>query len=240
MTDERLAFINGRTSLVHLIDHSNMLRPTRRVDGTDHYAVPHLLPAPVDEYGLPCPSEMVKGVLGSMATELYVWTGKIDPHHLLHPKADYTVVRPPNEGDLGSAFRGLARYRIDLPRQMHVYAHAIFELPKRPSLDTMRQALTEVGHAQSLARIIAEYGVASTPESEERQRHKCQARIHDILGTIEEPQLGILPSPDILAGMDIEELRAVVGSILTIRRVGDLRVVHPAVMRENYAQRFAA
>lgn len=240
MTQERLAFIRGRTSLVPLIGHSKLLRPTRRVDGRDHYVVTDLLPAPVDEYGLPCPSAMMRGILGSMATELYVWTGTIDPHHMAHPKADYTVARTPGEGDIGSAFRGLAMHKIELPRQMHDYAHAIFELQKRPSLDTMRQALTEVGHAQSIARIIGIYSVASTPESEDRQRQECLRRVHDALDLVEQPQLGILPAPEQLADMDIEELKAVVGMILSIRRVGDMRIVHPAVMKANYAQRAAA
>lgn len=233
-------YIRRRTSLSPLKEHSTLIDTTQLVDGEERYTVRDKLPAPVDEHGIPRPSIMLDGILGSMATAQYVWTGRLDMHHLANPKADYNVARTPQEGSLGGAYRGIGALKIELPRQMHNYAHAIFELPPRPNFDTMRQAVTEVGQAQRIQRVLGSYSVAPTPWHDERERRECIERVHDVLAQSEQPELGFMPPLETLAQMEIEELRAAMKAVLTIRRVPDLKIVHPAVIRPEYEQRVAA
>ena len=150
MTGERLRYIRDLDSLAPLSDHTDAIK----VNSEGRVEIVFRIPPPNDEFGVPRPEVMIKNLLGVMTTENFVWAGKFDEHHLATPKADFTVVRTENEGDIGSAFRGLSCLKIDLPRQMHNFAHAIFELPGRPSLDVMRQAVTEVGYARQLQGVL--------------------------------------------------------------------------------------
>lgn len=225
MTEERLRFIRNLDSLAPLSDHTDAIT----VNEHGRVEISHRISPPIDEYGIPRPEIMVDRLLGQMATQNYIWTGRFDEHHLATPKADFSIIRTESEGDIGSAFRGLSCLKIDLPRQMHNFSHAIFELPGRPSVDVMRQAVTEVGHAKQLQMVINQYFPEGEKCATERTRMLGLAAIHDVLDHMPLPEVGMVLSPDELAAMDINELRREVSSTLRVRCFADKTLTHPAV-----------
>lgn len=225
MTEERLRYIRSLDSLAPLAGHT----PAIEVTSEGRVDVRYKIPAPIDEYGIPRPEIMVERLLGQMATKNYIWTGRFDEHHLATPKADFSVVRTDSEGDIGSAFRGLSCLKIDLPRQMHNFSHVLFELPGRPPVDVMRQAVNEVGQAKQLQLLINEYFPKGSHGTTERIRRLGLLAVSDALDAMTEPQVGMIPPLDDLAQMDTDELRCTVNSILRVRCFSDKTLTHPAV-----------
>lgn len=229
MGEERLRFIRNLDSLAPLSDHTDAIH----VSDTGRVEVARKLSAPNDDYGIPRPERMVNILLAQMATENYVWSGKFDEHHLATPKADFSVVRSHYEGDIGSAFRGLSCLKIELPRQMHNFSHAIFELPGRPSFDVMRQAVFEVGQAKQLQIILNEYLLEYPDAETERSRQLCVSALHAALERMQDPEVGMMPSLESLACMELDELRRAVNSLIRVRRFSDKKLVHPAIRRDT-------
>lgn len=225
MTGERERYIRNLDSLAVLSDHTDVIGVTE----LGKVEIQYKIPAPTDEYGIPRPEIMVQQLLGRMATANYVWTGRFDEHHLATPKADFTIVRTEAEGNIGSAFRGLSCLKIDLARQMHNFSHALFELPGRPSVEVMRQAVTEVGYAKKLQQVMNQYFPEFVDEQSERTSRIGRLAIADALSEMEEPQVGMLPTLELLASLELEELRRVLSTTLRIRSFNDKRLVHPAV-----------
>lgn len=237
MTEKRLHFIRRLDTLVPLLDHTDLLALTP----TGAVTVPDKLPAPTDIYGIPRPEIMINQLLGHMATEHFKWTGVFDLHHLATPKADYSIVRTKDEGDIGSAFRGVSFLKIELPRQMHNFSHAIFELPPRPSVDVMRAVMTEVGSARQLLETINDfYGDKGREYVTDHAADLCTRILEEKLASIKKPEIGLLPQPEELARMDIEALRCAVCSLLTVRRFSRKHLIHPAVYKRPLAPRIAA
>lgn len=190
---------------------------------------------PIDKYGIPRPEIMIDRLLGLMATQNYVWPGQFDEHHLATPKADFSVVRTSSEGDIGSAFRGIACLKIELPRQMHNFSHAVFELPGRPPVDTMRQAVFEIGQAKLIQGVLNEH-LPPHPHLETIQMRKlCRDGVQRIIAGMEEPELGMTPTLETMACMELEDLRRCVGSLLRVRRFSKKHLIHPAI-RKNHQQ----
>ncbi len=225
MTGERERYIRNLDSLAVLSDHTDVIGVTE----LGKVEIQYKIPAPTDEYGIPRPEIMVQQLLGRMATANYVWTGRFDEHHLATPKADFTIVRTESEGNIGSAFRGLSCLKIDLARQMHNFSHALFELPGRPGVDVMRQAVLEVGYAKQLQTILNQHFPSFDYEPSDREVRLGRHAISDALSEMNEPQLGMLPPLNDLAEMSIETLRKRLGETLRIRSFNDKRLVHPAV-----------
>jgi hypothetical protein len=225
MTSERLRYIRDLDSLAPLSNHTEFLQ----VNGQGKVEVSDRLPPPTDEYGIPRPEIMIEALLGAMRTENYVWTGRFDEHHLATPRADYSVARTEGEGSIGSAFRGLSCLKIDLPRQMHNFSHVLFELPGRPSLDVMRQAVIEVGYAKQLHVVIDEYFPYGTEKGSDRVRQLGRTAVEDIFDSMTEPEVGMLPNIESLASMEMEDLKRTVNSLMRVRRFSDKRLTHPAV-----------
>ena len=237
MGDERIRYIRSLQTLVPLHEHTDAIALTD--DGRVEVQV--RLPAPTDEYGIPRPEIMVGQLLSLMNTKNYVWPGQFDEHHLATPKADFTIVRSSKEGDIGSAFRGLACLKIDLPRQMHNLAHAVFELPGRPSLDVMHQAVQEVGQARQLQTVFNAFETQSLINPTDRIGQFCVLAIHSALESMKEPELGMLPSLEAMASMEINKLRFSVSSLLRVRRFSKKHLIHPAIRkRGGVATRTAA
>ena len=229
MTKERWRYIRDLDSLAPLSDHTD----TITVNQEGHVEIVRKLPAPIDEFGIPRPELMVKHLLGAMATENYVWTGSFDEHHLATPKADFTVVRTKNEGNVGSAFRGLSSLKIDLTRQMHNFAHAIFELPGRPSIDVMRQALVEVGQAKQLQTILNEYLPSDSGRASEQDKRLCMTALVRAIERMKEPEVGMMPSLEALSNMEFSDLQVTVNALLRVRQFSDKTLVHPAVRKQS-------
>lgn len=227
MSEERLRYIRDLQSLAPLHDHTDVIG----IGEDDRVEILKKLPPPLDEFGIPRPEIMINQLLGQMATENYVWPGKFDEHHLATPKADFTVVRTNDEGDVGSAFRGLSCLKIELPRQMHNFSHALFELPGRPSVDVMRQAVIEVGQAKRLQTIINEYLPGYHVSPSERENRLCIEALQASIESMREPEVGMLPPLESLAGMEIDVLRKTVNSLLRVRRFSRRHLIHPAIRR---------
>lgn len=225
MSEERLRFIRSLDSLAPLSDHTDAIR----VDEMGKVAIGYRLPPPCDEFGIPRPEIMVEALLSAMKTENYIWTGRFDEHHLATPKADFSIVRSEQEGRIGSAFRGLSCLKIDLPRQMHNFAHALFELPGRPTVETMRSAVREVGLAKQLQLSVNEYFPGAYSRESERTRRLGTEVIMKILHEADEPALGMLPPLEDLAEMEVDDLRKTVNSLLRVRRFSDKKLTHPAI-----------
>lgn len=227
MGEKRLRYIRDLQSLVPLHEHTDAIG----ISEDDRVEILKKLPPPLDEFGIPRPEIMVEQLLAEMTTENYIWPGKFDEHHLATPKADFTVVRTSDEGDVGSAFRGLSCLKIELPRQMHNFSHALFELPGRPSVDVMRQAVIEVGQAKRLQTIINEYLPGYHASPSERESRLCVEALQSSIESMREPEVGMLPSLELLAGMEIDDLRRTVNSLLRVRRFSRKHLIHPAIRR---------
>lgn len=227
MTEERLRYIRNLESLSPLSEHTKLLT----VNELDRVEIVDRLPPPVDEYGIPRPEIMIEQLLGQMATENYIWVGRFDEHHLATPKADFTVVRTSNEGDIGSAFRGLSCLKIELPRQMHNFSHAIFELPGRPPLDIMRQAVLEVGQAKQLQMILNEFTPQYPHPQTEQMKRLCISALHRAIDGMEEPQIHPYPSLEMLSTMELSDIETSINSLLRVRQFSDKKLIHPAVRR---------
>ena len=240
MTEERKRRIRNLESLSPLHGHTDAIG----INEHGRVTINFRLPPPVDQHGIPRPEVMVDRLLEQMATENYVWTGMFDEHHLATPKADYTVVRTRQEGDIGSAFRGLACLKIMLPRQMHNFSHQLFELPKRPSVEAMRLAITEVGQARQLQEVFQEYSPDTQGHMTEIVRLMCVGALHRRLEHMTEPQIGMLPRIETLQTMELDQLRRTVNALLRVRRFSKKHLVHPAVRksvpyRHNFEQNVA-
>ena len=174
-----------------------------------------LLPAPVDEEGIPRAELMVQAILGQMATRAYVWTGRFDLHHMGTPKADYSVIAD----SIGANFRGMSMMKIELPRQMHNLSHALFKTPKVPALSVMNQALLENEQLKAL------YAITTDEFNPDTARQKVHAALEDMA----DPKVNIMPSRESLAALSVDELRLAVGSLTRVRRFTNKSLIHPAV-----------
>lgn len=227
MTEERLRYIRSLQSLAPLHEHTD----TIGISEEGRVEIRTKLEPPLDEYGIPRPEIMLDKLLATIATANYVWPGQFDEHHLATPKADFTVVRSNSEGDIGSAFRGLSCLKIELPRQMHNFSHALFELPGRPSIDVMRQAVIEVGQARQLQHILNEH-LPSYPHTEtEQSRRLCISALHGALENMKEPQVNVLPNLESIAAMELDDLRKSVAALLQVRRFSKKHLIHPAIRK---------
>lgn len=229
MTEERLRYIRNLHNLAPLHAHTDILD----VDQNGKVVLNNKLAAPIDEFGMPRPEIMIGRLLGQMKTANYVWTGDFDEHHLATPKADYTVVRFKDEGDVGSAFRGLSFLKVNLPRQMHNFSHFIFELPRRPSIEVMRQAVYEVGEAKRLKAIIDEHLPLSPHAITRRVNSLCLDALSRKIERMREPELNLLPGREVLSGMNIEEVKKVLAALLKVRRFSKTHLIHPAIRKHQ-------
>lgn len=207
---QKIDRIRRRESLDGLVGHAE------RVEYVNGRAmVVDKLPAPIDEFGIPRVTTMMSGLMGQMATQAYVWTGKYDLHHMATPKADYNVV-PDN---LGQAFRSLPVLKVDLPRQMHNLSHELFLTPRTPPSEAvMRQAILENEQLKTLYVLTAE----SDDEG-------AYLRVYDALADMVDPRVNIMPSRESLAEMEFADLRRTVASLIRVRRFAHKPLVHPAV-----------
>ena len=226
---ERLRRIRDLQALAPLSDHTDAIQ----VNEHGKVIVNNRLNAPNDEFGIPRPEIMVEQLLGQMGTKNYVWTGAFDEHHLATPKADFTVVRTRTEGDIGSAFRGSACLKIDLPRQMHNFSHALFELPGRPQVDVMRQAVYEIGQAKQIQSIINEHVVGNPEQDNERTQRLCVSALSSFFEKAQEPQVRMLPPLEQLHDMELHTLRNTVNSLLRARRFSAKHLIHPAIRKPS-------
>ena len=237
MSGERLQYIRRLDTLVPLVEHTDLLK----LSPTGAVTVPDKLPAPTDEYGIPRPEIMIDELLDHMETKNFKWTGAFDLHHLATPKADFTIVRTKDEGDIGSAFRGASFLKIELPRQMHNFSHAIFELPARPSVEVMREIMTEVGDAKQLLETINDfYNKEGTGAPSDHAARLCLDALESKITKMSEPQIGLLPDLETLSQMNIQELRLATQSLLMVRRFSRRHLIHPAIYRRPYTPRIAA
>lgn len=232
MGDERIRYIRSLQTLVPLHEHTDAIGLAD--DG--RIQVMTRLESPADEYGIPRPDIMVHRLLGVMATQNYVWPGQFDEHHLATPKADFSIIRTNGEGDIGSAFRGLSCLKIELPRQMHNFAHALFELPGRPSVDIMRQAVFEIGQVKQLQTILNEHSPGARHAETQQMRTLCIDAIARALESMQEPEVGMAPSLEELAKMELEDVRSCVGSMLKVRRFSKKHLIHPAIRKAQQKQ----
>lgn len=230
MGEERLRYIRNLQSLAPLHAHTDAIQ----VDESGRVTVQTKLPAPTDEHGIPRPEIMIGRLLSQMTTENYVWTGDFDEHHLATPKADFTVVRTCDEGDIGSAFRGLACLKIVLPRQMHNFSHQIFELPSRPSVEVMREAVTEVGTARQLQEIFNESIPNSPATVSQRVQQMCLGALRRKIENIGEPKVGLLPAKETLYSMQLNDLKRTVDALLRVRRFSSKHLIHPAIRKRPH------
>ena len=206
----KLHRIRQRGSIHDLIGHAE------RVELVEGRAVVRdLLPAPVDEEGIPRAELMVQAILGQMATRAYVWTGRFDLHHMGTPKADYSVIAD----SIGANFRGMSMMKIELPRQMHNLSHALFKTPKVPALSVMNQALLENEQLKAL------YAITTDEFNPDTARQKVHAALEDMA----DPKVNIMPSRESLAALSVDELRLAVGSLTRVRRFTNKSLIHPAV-----------
>lgn len=208
---EKIERIRKRDSLEGLVEHAERVEI---INGRP--LVIDKLPAPVDDLGIPRIDIMLQGLLGQMATQAYVWTGKYDLHHMATPKADYNVV-PDN---LGQAFRSLPALKLELPRQMHNLSHELFLTPKRPPAEAvMRQAILETEQLRTLYEL--------TKYSEDPS--EVHINVYDALSDMVDPRVDIMPSRELLAEMEFSELRNTVASLIRVRRFAPRQLIHPAI-----------
>jgi len=226
MTEERLRFLRNLDALAPLSDHT----PLIDVNEFGHVVIADKLVAPFDKFGIPRSEIMLSRLLGAMTTKSYVWTGRFDEHHMATPKADYTVIRPENDGDLGSAFRGIASLKIDLPRMMHNAAHAVFELHPHTNPDVMRTALFEVGQMQSLQGILNDH-LYEDRDTTIINEVLCLNAIRRAIEKMEEPEVNMMPPLGELYAMDLSEIRIALSWSLKTRCLADRTIVHPAVRK---------
>lgn len=229
MSEERMRYIRSLETLAPLYAHTDAID----ISDEGRVEVRERLSPPVDQYGIPRPEIMIERLLGAMSTKHYVWPGRFDEHHLATPKADFTVIRTNSEGDIGSAFRGLACLKIELPRQMHNFSHAIFELPGRPSVDIMRQAVLEVGQAKRLQLIMNEHLPAYPHVETDQMRRFCIDALQTAFESMVEPEIGMTPSLEEMAIMGLDELRVSMASLLRVRRFSRKYAIHPAIRRHH-------
>jgi hypothetical protein len=240
MTTERSLYIRGLSSIIPLAEHTDIVRSFIDADGVERMTVTDKLPAPVDEFGIPRPEIMVERLLGQMATKHFVWSGTYDLHHLATPKADYTVARTRTDGDIGSTFRGLSCLKIELPRQMHNFSHAIFELPKRPSEDVMIQALLEVGQLKQLHTRIGEYIPDERRAIDEDIKLLCLSALRMDMERMKEPAVGMMPNLEVLASLEFDEVQKLIGKSLLVRKFSRKHLVHKAIRRATISRKVAA
>ena len=211
LQQEKINRIKRRGSLQGLVGHAAHVE---LVDG--RAVVRDKLPAPIDEHGIPRVDIMLRQLLGQMTTKAYVWTGSFDVHHMATPKADYTVV----SDNVGNAFRALPMLKVEVPRQMHALAHALFYVQPRPtSKSVMQHAVLENGQLRTLREIVdAGLDDATT-----------QLLVHDALDEMVDPRVDIMPSREELAGMELRDLRRTVASLIRVRRYASKPLIHPAI-----------
>ncbi len=208
---QKIDRIRRRESLDGLVGHAERVELVK-----GRAVVVDKLPAPIDEFGIPRVNTMVSELLGQMATQAYVWTGKYDLHHMATPKADYNVI-PDN---LGQAFRSLPALKVDLPRQMHNLSHELFLTPKTPPSEAvMRQALLENEQLKTLYMLTADN---EDPDA-------AHLQVYDALSDMVDPRVNIMPSRESLAEMDFLDLRRTVASLIRVRRFAHRPLIHPAV-----------
>lgn len=214
--------IKDRTSLALLHGHAELIG----LSNGQAIALDKL-PAPIDEFGIPRTEIMLDRLLGQMATGAYVWTGFIDTHHMATPKSDYTVVAD----GVGSRFRGLAPLKIDMPRQMHDLTHLLFEYYRPPTVGVMKQAILEVDQGVRISKIVSR--ADGDPDIVRRQ-------VHDALYEMRDPEVNMIPSLDELAGMELDDLRYTVNSLISVQRYRSRRLVHPALRPQSLLRQKAA
>lgn len=237
MLSDRADKIRGLCSLVPVASHTELIEAIKDRSGYQRIKITDKLPAPVDEFGIPRAEIMLDRIMGAMTTR-FVWTGKIDLHHLATPKADYSAA---DTGSIGSLFRGLSQLKIDLPRQKHDFVHAVFDYHKPPALDVMMQAISEVEQGKALQSIFGAH--ERTYEDfwqDDKLMWMCRIDLLIALESMNEPQVNMMPPLNDLANLPLKEMRQAVNSIVNIRRIGDKKIVHPAVRKQNSHMRHAA
>lgn len=235
MTEERLRRIRSLDGLAHLVDHTPLLK----LNEFERVEVVDKVPAPVDEFGIPRAETHIEHLFAAIDTKSFVWTGKMDLHHLCTPKSDFNIIRADDDERLGSKFRGIAQNKIEKPRLMHNFGHAVMELPGCPPDEVMRQALHEVNQGIQLMTVINNYFGKETPQFEAIDKAKimCLNALRSKIEKLTEPQVNMMPSLETLSDMDFDTLQAAVKSIVSVRRFGNSRLVHPAIRKNSRSVR---
>ena len=200
------AHLNENSLLWRLADYSDIIRR-----GNNHtVTVDEYIETPYDEFGIINRQELFRRILGSVASE-YHWEGSFaGPHHLMWPRAAYNY---PNitrkDTPLTTTFRGSPSLKVILPRELHDYLHRVTEPPTMPDLDVMRQYNLEQAQVSRLYTTVYHASYADTPLTEEEKELVRQQRLLDKLETMEDGQLGLMPSRELLANLPLADSRRI-------------------------------
>lgn len=188
-------------------------------------AVTSMIETPYTEYGIIDRKELFRRLLGSVASE-YTWQGDYGgAHHLMWPRARY---RRPHVLASHEAttmhFRGSPSLKVDLPRELHDYLHRVTEPPVAPPLEVMHQYNLEqlqIHRLYSTIKLTSYKHVDLPLEALERLRADGLERK---LGEMEDGQIGLMPTRELLAAMSLEEAR-----VFLYNRSHPLDITNPEV-----------
>lgn len=216
MGSQRMQFEEGPYSLLPLVEATDLLelQPNGRIYARD------LLPTPVDEHGVPRRVELIRQVLGTVATR-HIWTGDYDVHHTAWPGNAYRKVIDRNSERIGSMYRGAGSLKVWTPRQLHNYIHKITEPPTPPPLEVMRQYALEHGQVDRLYDTIKVSSYIAVPELAElpfEEQELLRKEAFDRkLDQMHDGEIGIMPDREYLAQLEIAESRNILRSIARVQ-----------------------
>ena len=201
-------------TLAHLVEKSDLLTFGR--DGK--VVVVDKMQPELDEFGVPRRVAIVKNALATLATK-HIWAGKYDLHHLAYTQNDYRSIVY-DEELIGSQYRGAAKLKVILPRQLHEYIHAIYEKPMMPSLGVMRELGREAIAVYDMYQTVRHDNYAKFPDLRDlpldAQDRKRKDSLEKKLQNAPAPVFGIMPDREKLAQMELSDARKLLRSIARV------------------------
>ena len=188
---------------------------------------------PYDEFGIVDKKELFRRILGSVSTDFY-WGGSyVGPHHIMWPQADYAGEGLGARRKIPMKFRSSQSLRVIIPRDLHDYLHKITEPPKQPGIDTMEQYYQEQQTVLHLYDIVRYHGLSDLSISEQNKEQYRLHRLHDELGRIKDGQVGLLPDRELLASMELNEVRQTLRRLARVQGLSNDPACQEAFFREG-------
>lgn len=184
------------------------------------------IPTPLDEYGIPDASEMLRIAMGTLSAD-YMPPGVSNVHHLVYPRHRYH--HHPSGSPIPRLYRESAHNMVRYQQQLHNYFHEIFEDPIEASMDVMYTCAKEQSEVDTLFFV----GQASIQLSRDkyteiaddeilrshlrfnalRDSRQLKGIFYDLIESYPDSQIGILPDKQWLVDQPFEKAIKALGSL---------------------------
>lgn len=209
--ERRRSFSKDDQSLAPLVE----LSPLLFVDSSGKIRAHDKIDTPLDEFGIPRRAELVRQVLGTLATEHW-WSGGYDVHHAAWPRSNYQDIKD-SQLEVGAIYRGAGLLKVRLPRQLHNYVHRITNQPPVPDFAAMRQFAEEhdqVNRLYDTVKVSSFDGYPSLADLPfEDQEELRQSSFQKKLEVMKDGELGVMPDRDYLYDLEMTEARGALRAI---------------------------